>query len=280
MGELRHEEALKGHIRVCANILIDSIRHFSPKSGGIIDAVRAVRRPVDGHGRRFDGTWTGTAYTSHMADYGVFSGPVDPSTAVFDGHGRQKRSRRARRNGSATRRTEPVEPARRARRTALDAVLTQPPKTSVTAGSGAMEAAQVTVHQLRPLVVGGVETVVIPVVPERSEYDESTRKSNHASQGGLSIANNGAVSRVTGVSVELPQPFITPKRVKEAQKSSILTENSVTPPVELIEIIQYTKAMLRIKAGKYYTGYRQVFPHWSSTHHFHRFNPHSQHTVG
>ncbi|KAJ6572454.1 hypothetical protein DFH09DRAFT_1079658 [Mycena vulgaris] len=30
-----------------------------------------------------------------------------------DGHGRRKRSRKARRNGSATRRTEPVEPARR-----------------------------------------------------------------------------------------------------------------------------------------------------------------------
>jgi hypothetical protein len=54
-----------------------------------------------------------------MTEYGVFPGPVDPPTAVFSGHGRQKRSRGARRNGSATRRTEPVEPARRAQRTAL-----------------------------------------------------------------------------------------------------------------------------------------------------------------
>jgi hypothetical protein len=32
------------------------------------------------------------AYTSHIIEYGVFSAPVDPSTAVFDGNGRQKRS--------------------------------------------------------------------------------------------------------------------------------------------------------------------------------------------
>ncbi|KAJ7495774.1 hypothetical protein B0H11DRAFT_2190345 [Mycena galericulata] len=78
--------------------------------------IRAVRRPVDGHGRRFDGTWTGTVRhaTAVISTIKTIE-PVDPLTAVFDGHGRQKCSRRARRNGSATRRTEPVEPARRAR---------------------------------------------------------------------------------------------------------------------------------------------------------------------
>ncbi|KAJ7858668.1 hypothetical protein B0H14DRAFT_2577645 [Mycena olivaceomarginata] len=35
------------------------------------------------------------AYTAYSTVYGMFSGPVDPSTAVFDGNGRQKCSERA-----------------------------------------------------------------------------------------------------------------------------------------------------------------------------------------
>ncbi|KAJ6554044.1 DIL domain-containing protein [Mycena vulgaris] len=76
-------------------------------------SLRAARRPVDGHSRRFDGSWTRTvrhatavivvgnydeaclpkAITSYLTVYGVFLGPVYPSTAVLDaldGNGRQK----------------------------------------------------------------------------------------------------------------------------------------------------------------------------------------------
>jgi hypothetical protein len=61
------------------------------------------------------------ANTLYMTVYGMFSGPIDPSTAVFDGHSCQKHSQRARRNRWATCRMEPVEPAWRERCTALHA---------------------------------------------------------------------------------------------------------------------------------------------------------------